>query len=86
MPSYAGVCWISTARCEGSLGNITGETSSLVRAARQFLTSEDKDYNLGCPSPSQENLEVVTGVFSRYNKNCVIGSFRLLCVCLQSLS
>lgn len=58
LPAYAGMCWISAARCEGSLGNIPGEASCLTRAAHQFLSAEKKDHELGCPSPSQENLEV----------------------------
>lgn len=61
LPAYAGLCWISAARCEGSLANITGETSSLVRAARQFLKAEENDQNLNYPSPSQENLQVFSG-------------------------
>lgn len=57
MPAYAGLCWIAAARCEGSLGNIPGETSCLVRSARQFLSAEVKDKSLGCSSPSNENLQ-----------------------------
>ena len=58
MPSYAGLCWIAKARCEGSLGNITGEISSLVRSARQFLSSEMQDKDIGCITPFDENLHV----------------------------
>ncbi|RZC40572.1 hypothetical protein BDFB_002189 [Asbolus verrucosus] len=76
LPAYAGMCWISAARCEGSLGNIPGETSCLVRAARQFLAAEEKDHSLGCPSPSQENLEAALGCYayasSRYPEDCPI--------------
>lgn len=58
MPVYAGLCWIAAARCEGSLGNIPGESTCLVRSARQFLCAEFKDKHLGCTSPSNENLQV----------------------------
>lgn len=58
MPSYAGLCWIAAARCEGSLKNSPGETSCLIRSARQFLSAEEKNSNLGCISPSGENLQV----------------------------
>lgn len=58
MPVYAGLCWIAAARCEGSLGNLPGESNCLIRSARQFLTAELKDHQLGCISPSNENLQV----------------------------
>lgn len=58
MPVYAGLCWIAAARCEGSLGNIPGESNCLIRSARQFLSAELKDQHLGCISPSNENLQV----------------------------
>ncbi|XP_044252928.1 40-kDa huntingtin-associated protein [Tribolium madens] len=64
LPSYAGLCWISSARCEGSLGNTPGEAACLTRAARQFLSAERKDHELGCPSPCQENLEAAVGCFA----------------------
>lgn len=59
MPVYAGLCWIAAARCEGSLGNIPGESNCLIRSARQFLNAELKDARLGCTSPSSENLQVL---------------------------
>lgn len=58
MLAYAGLSWIAAARCEGSLKNIPGETSCLTRAGRQFILAEDKYKSLGCPSPSNENLQV----------------------------
>lgn len=73
MPSYAGLCWIAAARCEGSLGNIPGETSCLTRSARQFLTAEEQNTSLGCPSPN-ENLQAALSCYShaasRYPDNC----------------
>lgn len=59
MPAYAGLCWIAAARCEGSIKNIPGETSCLTRAARQFLSAEQKYKSLDCSSPSIENLLVI---------------------------
>lgn len=63
MPAYAGLCWIAAARCEGSLGNIPGETSCLVRSARQFIKAEENNEKLGCPGPSGENIQVHTKFF-----------------------
>lgn len=63
MPSYAGMCWVAAARCEGSLGNIPGETSCLVRSARNFVLAEMKNKNLGCQSVSDENLQVFMFLF-----------------------
>lgn len=62
MPSYAGLCWIAAARCEGSLKNIPGETACLTRAATQFLSAENEYNNLGCHSPSNENLQVTFSI------------------------
>lgn len=64
MPAYAGLCWIASARCEGSLGNIPGETSCLIRSARQFLSAETKDKSLGCSSPSNENLQAALSCYA----------------------
>lgn len=64
MPSYAGLCWIAAARCEGSLGNIPGETCCLLRSARQFLSAEVNDNRLGSPSPFQENLQAALNCYS----------------------
>lgn len=56
--SYAGLCWIAAARCEGSLGNAPSEVNCLLRAARQFVKAEYRDKTLGCPSPANEHLQV----------------------------
>lgn len=64
MPSYAGLCWIAAARCEGSLDNSLAETSCLIRSARQFALAEEKNEKLGCPGPSGENLQASLGCYS----------------------
>ncbi|KAF2899476.1 hypothetical protein ILUMI_06689 [Ignelater luminosus] len=64
MPSYAGMCWIAAARCEGSLGNIPGETSCLVRSARNFVLAEVKNKSLGCQSVSDENLQAALSCYA----------------------
>lgn len=76
LPVYAGLCWIAAARCEGSLTNLTGETSCLVKSARQFLKAEENDFCLGCHSPSTENLQAglncYTHATSRYGEHSPI--------------
>lgn len=52
------MCWIAAARCEGKLGNTPSETNCLVRAARQFISTESKEQTLGYPN-SHENLQVM---------------------------
>lgn len=64
LPAYAGMCWIAAARCEGSLGNIPGETSSLTRSARNFVTAEMKNKSLGCPSVGNENLQAALSCYA----------------------
>lgn len=56
---YAGLCWLAAARCQGTLGNATTEAGLLARAGRQFLTAEKKNSMIGCPSPGQENVQVI---------------------------
>ena len=58
VPQYAGLCWTAAARCENSLGNVSGEAWNLLRAGRQYLKAEISAYNLGCPSPGGENVQV----------------------------
>ncbi|CAH1999319.1 unnamed protein product [Acanthoscelides obtectus] len=76
LPAYAGLCWIAAARCEGSLLNNTGETSSLVQSARQFFKAEENDFNLGCSSVSGEYLQAGLSCYAhaatRYPEGCII--------------
>ena len=58
MPQYAGMCWTAAARCENSLGNVSGEAWNLLRAGRQYLKAEISSYKLGCPSPGGEHVQV----------------------------
>ncbi|KAK5641906.1 hypothetical protein RI129_010453 [Pyrocoelia pectoralis] len=74
MPAYAGMCWIAAARCEGSLGNVPGETSCLVRSARNFMSTQIKNNSLGCQSVATENLQAALGCYAhaqtRLPENC----------------
>lgn len=74
MPVYAGMCWIAAARCEGSLGNIPGETSCLIRSARNFMSAQIKNKSLGCQSVATENLQAALGCYahaqSRFQETC----------------
>nr|CAH7760628.1 unnamed protein product [Callosobruchus chinensis] len=74
LPAYAGLCWIAAARCEGSLLNNIGETSSLVQSARQFFKAEENDFNLGCTSVSGEYLQAGLSCYAhaatRYPEGC----------------
>ncbi|XP_018326483.1 factor VIII intron 22 protein isoform X2 [Agrilus planipennis] len=74
---YAGLCWIAAARCEGSLGNVPGELSHLVRSARNFLSAELKNSKLGCPSSSNENLQAAISSYahtnSKYPESSLLG-------------
>lgn len=76
LPTYAGLCWIAAAQCEGSLANIPGETACLRRSAQQFLASEIKSVSLGCPTPSNENLSAALSCYAhattRYPENSQI--------------
>jgi len=78
LPSYAGMCWIAAARCEGSLGNIPGETSCLIRSARNFISAETKNKNLGCQSVADENLQAALSCYShartRLPENCPLAT------------
>ncbi|XP_022916708.1 40-kDa huntingtin-associated protein [Onthophagus taurus] len=64
LPSYAGLSYIAAARCEGSLGNISGETWSLMKAGRQFLSAELNNKKLECPSICNENLQAAISCFT----------------------
>ncbi|KAK4873930.1 hypothetical protein RN001_013290 [Aquatica leii] len=76
MPSYAGMCWIAAARCEGSLGNIPGETTCLIRSARNFMSAQIKNKSLGCHSVATENLQAALGCYAhaqtRLPENCAL--------------
>ncbi|KAF5270740.1 hypothetical protein FQA39_LY01478 [Lamprigera yunnana] len=76
MPSYAGICWIAAARCEGTLGNTPGETSCLIRSARNFMSAQVKNKSLGCHSVATENLQAALGCYThaqtRLPENCAL--------------
>ncbi|CAH0564276.1 unnamed protein product [Brassicogethes aeneus] len=70
LPAYAGLCWIATACCEGSLSNLPGETNCLLKAGRQFLKAEEIDHALGCPRPSSENLQAGLSCITHAIEKC----------------
>ena len=55
---YAGLCWLSAARCQDTLGNVLTEINFLTKAGRQFIIAEKKNDQIGCSSLGQENLQV----------------------------
>lgn len=89
--SYAGLCWIAAARCEGSLGNAPSEVNCLLRAARQFVKAEYRDKTLGCPSPANEHLQVnictniPSSLYLDFNWLAFVGIVKLLYICKQPL-
>ncbi|XP_012273589.1 factor VIII intron 22 protein [Orussus abietinus] len=60
---YAGLCWLAAARCQGTLGNGPSEINLLTKAGRQFLISEKKNCDIGCPSMGQEDLQAAVSCF-----------------------
>ncbi|KAJ9589462.1 hypothetical protein L9F63_017323 [Diploptera punctata] len=65
VPQYAGMCWTAAARCENSLGNVSGEAWNLLRAGRQYLKAEISAYNLGCPSPGGEHVQAAVSSYAQ---------------------
>lgn len=51
--SYAGLCHLAIARCEGQVGNVSGESASLKQAARLFMDAELDRRRLGLPTYHQ---------------------------------
>ncbi|XP_060521285.1 40-kDa huntingtin-associated protein-like [Cylas formicarius] len=70
LPSYAALSWMAAARCEGSLGNIPGETSYMIRSARQFLNAEEKDFSTGCVRVPSDNLQAGLSCFNHAAIRC----------------
>lgn len=64
LPEYAAINWIAAARCEGTLGNTIGETSYLLRAARQFLKAEKQDVDIGGIRVPTDNLQASLACYS----------------------
>ncbi|XP_043273747.1 40-kDa huntingtin-associated protein-like [Venturia canescens] len=60
---YAGLSWLAVARCYRTLGNTSAEINELMKAGRQFLTAEEKNNRIGCPSVGQENLQAAVSCF-----------------------
>ncbi|KAG8235526.1 hypothetical protein J437_LFUL013488 [Ladona fulva] len=62
-PHYSGYCCLAVARCEKKLGNHSGETASLIKAARLFLEAEKRNYSLRCPS-FDEHLQAAVSCYN----------------------
>ncbi|XP_014215303.1 factor VIII intron 22 protein [Copidosoma floridanum] len=67
---YAGWCWLSAARCQGTLGNSISEVNLLTKAGRQFLKANKKNDELGCLSINQEDLQAAINAFNHAITRC----------------
>lgn len=61
--NYSAFCQLAQARCEHSLENWISEVSSLIEAARLFLTNEKSIRDINCPS-FLENLNSSINCYS----------------------